>query len=72
MPRLGFVSPSLEEARRKPDHPTPSSSSQSPPGVGHFREETKPPGCTCRLIAGAATGQTAVLTQHERPGKLGH
>ena len=71
MSRPVFVSPFLEEAWRKPDYPTPSSSSHSPPGVGHFREETKPP-LHVQADSGGSRGQTTLLTQHERPGKLGH
>lgn len=73
------VSPSLGEAGGKPD-PTPSSSTQRLPGVVHLREVTTLP---AELAAGApqlqmlsgregSPGQTALLTQQERPGKHRH
>lgn len=66
-----FVSPSLEEARRKPDHPTPSSSSHSPQEWATSGRRPNPP-LHVQANSGGSRGQTTLLTQHERPGKLGH
>lgn len=66
-----FVSPSLEEARRKPDHPTPSSSSHSPQEWATSGRRPNPP-LHVQANSRGSRGQTTLLTQHERPGKLGH